>query len=63
MTVDAGSHQTVELPLDTAAYRYWDVDTHAWRSDPGRYEILVGTSSRDIQASATITRGGDSVAD
>ena len=31
-------------------HRYWDEDTHGWRSDRGRYEVLVGSSSRDIKA-------------
>ena len=42
VTVDAGASETVRLPLDAAAFRYWDVDAHAWRADPGRYELLVG---------------------
>ena len=37
--------------------RYWDVDTHGWRSDPGRYEVLVGASSRDIRAIGPVTWG------
>ncbi len=52
--VDAGARETVRVPLGADAFRYWDVDTHGWRSDPGRYEVLVGTSSHDISASAEI---------
>ena len=51
------SRETVRVELDAAAFRYWDVDTHAWRTDPGRYEVLVGASSRDIRASAVVTWG------
>ncbi len=50
------------MELTAAAYRYWDVDTHGWRSDAGSYEMLVGSSSRDIRASAVVTRGDDSAA-
>ena len=46
------------MPLGADSYRYWDVDTHRWRSDEGHYEILVGASSRDIRGSATVTWGG-----
>ena len=53
-TVDPGGRETVRVDLGAAAYRYWDVETHAWRTDPGRYEVLVGASSRDIRASATV---------
>jgi beta-glucosidase len=56
--VDAGGHETVRVPLGADSYRYWDVDTHRWRSDEGHYEILVGASSRDIRGSATVTWGG-----
>ena len=52
--VPAGQAVTTEVELGAAAYRYWDVDAHDWRSDPGRYEILVGASSRDIRASSVI---------
>jgi beta-glucosidase len=53
--VEAGQRETVEVGLGAAAIRYWDVDTHGWRSDPGRYEVLVGSSSRDIRSSSVIT--------
>ena len=53
--VDAGGRETVRVELGATAFRYWDVDTHAWRTDPGRYEVLVGASSRDIRASAEVT--------
>ncbi len=54
VSLDPGEERTVEIVLDAAAYRYWDTETHGWRSDPGRYEILVGASSRDIRASAEV---------
>ncbi len=56
--VDAGGRETVRVELGAAAFRYWDVDMHAWRTDPGRYEVLVGASSRDIRASTVVTWGG-----
>ena len=59
VTVDAGGSETVRLPLRAAAFRYWDVEAHSWRSDPGRYELLVGRSSHDIWASAEIMWEGN----
>jgi beta-glucosidase len=56
--LDPGQRQQVEVGLDAVAYRYWDVDTHGWRSDPGSYELLVGASSRDIRASAVVEWDG-----
>ena len=46
VTLEAGQQETVEVELGAAATRYWDVDTHGWRIRPGRYEVLVGSSSR-----------------
>jgi beta-glucosidase len=57
VVLNPGEHQTVRIPLTAEAFRYWDVDAHAWRSDPGRYEVLVGTSSRDIRASTEVLWG------
>ncbi len=59
VALGAGQRETVEVDLGAAAYRYWDVGTHGWRSDPGRYEVLVGTSSRDIRSSAEVVWGGE----
>ena len=59
LTVDAGARETVRVRLGEAAFRYWDVDRHAWRADPGRYELLVGKSSRDIWASTEVMWEGD----
>ncbi len=57
VAVDPGKPETVEVELDAAAFRYWDVDTEGWRSDPGRYEVMVGSSSRDIKATVPIEWG------
>ena len=62
VALDAGQQESVEVELTAAAYRYWDVDAHGWRSDAGAYEVLVGSSSRHIRASAVVTRGDDSAA-
>jgi beta-glucosidase len=49
----AGESTRVELVVDSAAsnqpFSIWDVDTDRWVSPKGRYEISVGSSSRDIR--------------
>jgi beta-glucosidase len=43
--------QVVELglALEDRDLAYWDTDTSSWRIEPGRFEIQVGHSSRDIR--------------
>jgi beta-glucosidase len=46
--VAAGSTASATVPLDPAAYRMWDVATHAWQQVDGSYELRVGRSSRHV---------------
>lgn len=38
---------TIKVPLD--ALKYYDVNTHQWVSDPGKYNVFMGTSVEDIK--------------
>jgi beta-glucosidase len=42
-------HETkrVTLRLRKRAFAHYDVITHSWKIDPGKYDIMVGSSSRD----------------
>ena len=44
-----GEAKTVRFTLDRAALSYWDPAKKAWTADPGRFQIEVGASSRDIR--------------
>jgi beta-glucosidase len=48
-----GETSTVTLTLDRASLAYWDDVQHAWVAEAGAFEVLVGSSSRNIRA-----RGG-----
>jgi len=50
-----GESRQVTITLDRRAFAYWCVATHAWEVEPGSYEVLVGASSRDIRARASVT--------
>ncbi|HEY3473463.1 MAG TPA: fibronectin type III-like domain-contianing protein, partial [Anaerolineales bacterium] len=41
--------------LDREAFWYFDVTRNAWATEVGDFEILVGSSSRDIRLSETFT--------
>jgi beta-glucosidase len=40
-----GETRRVTLHLDSRAFAYFDVTTHAWRVDPGTFVLFVGNSS------------------
>ena len=39
----------VEIPFDDKTFRYFDVNTNQWEIEKGKYEIMIGASSRDIR--------------
>ena len=47
-----GETKTATLTIDQTALAYWDDGRHAWVAEAGEFEVLVGTSSRDIRARA-----------
>jgi beta-glucosidase len=49
-----GASKTLSIDLDSEAFSHWDIDAAAWRSAKGRYEIIVGNSSRDHRISTVV---------
>jgi beta-glucosidase len=45
---DAGAEVTVEIPLPTRAFAYWDAAGSAWATEPGRFQLHIGGSSDDL---------------
>jgi len=52
LTLQPGQTGHVTVNLDQSAYSYWDIHTHSWLMAPGSYQILIGSSSRDIRLQA-----------
>ncbi len=50
-----GEEQTVTLTLDKRSFAYYNVNIHDWHVESGKFEILVGASSRDIRLQAAVT--------
>jgi beta-glucosidase len=51
-----GESIDVLLVLEDRDLAYWDDEAAGWRVEPGRFEILVGASSRDIRLRASVER-------
>jgi len=47
ITLPAGETRTVTLKVPAAELAYWNVARHAWVVEPGRVEVMVGSSSAD----------------
>ncbi len=47
--------KTVTLTLDREAFWYFDVTRNTWATEPGDFEILIGSSSRDIRLKEPFT--------
>jgi beta-glucosidase len=47
--------KTVTLTLDREAFWFFDVNRNTWTTEPGDFEILVGSSSRDIRLKESFT--------
>ncbi len=50
----AGETKQVEIPIDSYAFRYFNVKTNRYETENGEYEILIGASVADIRLSGTI---------
>jgi beta-glucosidase len=44
-----GETRRVQVRLDRRAFSYWDVAGKRWTAAPGRFEVLVGSSSQHIE--------------
>jgi beta-glucosidase len=52
--LEPGETKTVTLELGPRAFAYYDPDAKGWRVAKGRYELLVGSSSRDIRLTGAV---------
>ena len=48
-----GEMAEVTLALEDRDLAFWDAKRHHWHVEPGRYEVQVGHSSRDIRLRST----------
>ncbi len=49
-----GERRRVTMALARDAFAWWDELTHDWVVTPGRFELAVGASSRDLKLARAI---------
>jgi beta-glucosidase len=52
--LNPGEMAHVQFLLDARSFSYWDVTSHGWVVAPGTYQIVIGSSSRDIRLQGQI---------
>lgn len=55
VVLDPGETKRVTIVLGRRSLAYWDVRTHAWRVDPGKFTIYTGNSSANLPLQADFT--------
>ena len=51
--LEPGETKTVSVGLDRSSLSFFDAERHAWRAEPGRFDVLVGSSATDIRGSVS----------
>ena len=59
----AGEEKEVELELSKRAFAFYNVEIHDWHVESGKYNILVGASSRDILLTSSVNVTSTSTAE
>lgn len=56
VTLEPGDTAVVRLELDERSFAFWDEATHDWLSEPGEFELHLGSSSRHPRRRVRIRR-------
>lgn len=59
VSLKAGRTHHVHLELDPHSLATWDTSIHGWKVIPGKYNVMVGSSSRDILLQGSLTVKAD----
>ena len=51
IALSPGEKRIVEFELTKQDFAFWDEQSHGWKVNPGRYTIMLGTSSKAIEHS------------
>jgi len=59
VSLEPGETTTVRIVLDRRAFSFYDPGRASWVLEAGDFELLIGSSSRDIRTVATVTLSGE----
>jgi beta-glucosidase len=45
----SGEEKNISLAIDPQDMKFFDINTHEWKAEPGKFNIYIGSSSRDIR--------------
>ena len=54
-----GESRRVSIPLDDKAFRWFDVQANAWKTEGGEYTVMVGASCADIRLTGSVAVAGE----
>ncbi|TLX73506.1 glycosyl hydrolase [Labilibacter sediminis] len=54
ITLDKGEQKTVQFSLQPSDFQYYSTAYDCWKADSGEFDILIGSSSRDIHLTQRI---------
>ena len=49
VSLNPGESKNITMIVKERDLAYWDINTKAWKIESGKYNILIGSSSRDIK--------------
>ena len=58
VTLQPGESEVVQIRLDPRAFAHWSTARNRWVIVPGRYGVMVGSSSRDLRLRTQISTDG-----
>jgi beta-glucosidase len=54
LSLEPGEEKEISFELGKRAFAYWNVNLNGWHVESGSYQVLVGSSSRDIRLQAEV---------
>jgi beta-glucosidase len=54
ITLQPGETKTVRMPLKGSELAYWDAAAHSFVVEPGKTNIMLGSSSADVKLEKTV---------